>query len=307
MPEYTTPPKNQQLIQPIGLFDSDGALVTDPTISAGDFKVYTDGVDMGNMDNLPTVTPAGGVRVELILSAAEMNGDTVMVYWHDPDGAWRDGYAAIQPTGNPLSGLSTTAGMDAAHALLATPDQVNEQCDAALADYDPPTKTELDAALAGLNDVTAAEVWTNPERRCTIVGATFNAAATGDTIIAKRGDFWSFDITGGGSVVGRVGEKLYFTIKASRDDTDLEATIDISETTGLLRANGADPAQASDGSLTVLDEVAGNFHIEVEATVTALFTPGPYCYDMQVMRESGPETLFDGTFNIPADVKRGTS
>ena len=37
-------------------------------------------------------------------------------------------------------------------------DQVNAACDTALADYDPPTKAELDSGLAGLNDPTANAV-----------------------------------------------------------------------------------------------------------------------------------------------------
>lgn len=35
---------------------------------------------------------------------------------------------------------------------------INTQCDTALTDYDPPTKAELDAGLAALNDVSTAEV-----------------------------------------------------------------------------------------------------------------------------------------------------
>jgi len=37
-------------------------------------------------------------------------------------------------------------------------DQVNAACDTALADYDGPTKAEMDSGFAGLNDVSAAEV-----------------------------------------------------------------------------------------------------------------------------------------------------
>ncbi len=40
----------------------------------------------------------------------------------------------------------------------ATPSEVNVQCDQALADYDPPTKAEMDAGFAGLNDPTAAAI-----------------------------------------------------------------------------------------------------------------------------------------------------
>lgn len=44
------------------------------------------------------------------------------------------------------------------HGNLATPAQVNTECDQALADYDGPTKAEMDAAFAALNDPTAAAI-----------------------------------------------------------------------------------------------------------------------------------------------------
>ena len=37
--------------------------------------------------------------------------------------------------------------------------QVNAEVDTALADYDPPTKTEMDNAFDDLNDITVAEIW----------------------------------------------------------------------------------------------------------------------------------------------------
>lgn len=50
------------------------------------------------------------------------------------------------------------AALSGEHSTLATPAQVNAECDQALADYDGPTKTEMDAGFAGLNDPTAATI-----------------------------------------------------------------------------------------------------------------------------------------------------
>ena len=36
---------------------------------------------------------------------------------------------------------------------------INAECDTALSDYDPPTKTEMDTAFAALNDLSAADIW----------------------------------------------------------------------------------------------------------------------------------------------------
>jgi hypothetical protein len=54
----------------------------------------------------------------------------------------------------------TKAEMDAGFAALndLTAAEVNAEVDTALADYDPPTKAELDSGLAGLNDPDAATI-----------------------------------------------------------------------------------------------------------------------------------------------------
>jgi hypothetical protein len=55
-----------------------------------------------------------------------------------------------------LSGIATSAEISALNDISAA--DVNAQVDSALADYDAPTKAELDAGLAALNDVSAADV-----------------------------------------------------------------------------------------------------------------------------------------------------
>ena len=62
-----------------------------PTLAAGDFKVSIDGAAFANLASLPTVTPAAGTRVQVALSAAEMNGDNILVQCIDAAGAeWDD-------------------------------------------------------------------------------------------------------------------------------------------------------------------------------------------------------------------------
>lgn len=68
-----------------------------PTLAAGDFKVSIDGAAAANLATLPTVTPAGGVRIKVSLSAAEMNGDNICVVASDAAGAeWCDEVWNIQ-------------------------------------------------------------------------------------------------------------------------------------------------------------------------------------------------------------------
>jgi hypothetical protein len=62
-----------------------------PTLAAGDAKVSIDGGALNNLATLPVVTPAGSKIVKVDLSAAEMNGDEIIVIFSDVAGAeWQD-------------------------------------------------------------------------------------------------------------------------------------------------------------------------------------------------------------------------
>ncbi len=56
-----------------------GSFKANPTIAAGDFKISKDGGAFANLNTLPSVTPAAGVAVELLLSATEMTADYVII------------------------------------------------------------------------------------------------------------------------------------------------------------------------------------------------------------------------------------
>ena len=71
-----------------------------PTIAAGDFVESSNGAAWNNLDNLPTVEPALGEKVQIILSAAETAnagaGGRIVVKWEDvADAEWCSGYALI--------------------------------------------------------------------------------------------------------------------------------------------------------------------------------------------------------------------
>lgn len=77
------PKKNQTYTFIVQLEDSNnpGVFKANPTIAAGDVKVSTDGSARTNLANLPTVE--NGIDVKVIHSAAEMNGDRVVVEFKD--------------------------------------------------------------------------------------------------------------------------------------------------------------------------------------------------------------------------------
>lgn len=65
------------------------------TIVAGDFQRSINGAAFANLDNLPTVTPAAGKRIEFVISAAETTaagaGGEILIIASDQAGAeWQD-------------------------------------------------------------------------------------------------------------------------------------------------------------------------------------------------------------------------
>lgn len=98
------PLKNTEYIFYIVLVDSNNLneFKSNPTITAGDFQVSTDGGALNNLDTLPSVAPSGSEIVKITLSAAEMNGGKVNVIGKDAAGGeWQSVFIPIDiPTGN---------------------------------------------------------------------------------------------------------------------------------------------------------------------------------------------------------------
>ena len=64
---------------------------TNPTLATGDFKISKDGGAFANLATLPVVIPAGGKSVRVVLSAAEMDADKIMIIGSDVAGdEWLD-------------------------------------------------------------------------------------------------------------------------------------------------------------------------------------------------------------------------
>ena len=86
----------------IGLYQTADTklLQVNPTIAVGDFKVSINGGALTDMVNTPVVVPALGMRVEMVLSAAETTaagaGGHICIFWHDVlGGQWCDGSALV--------------------------------------------------------------------------------------------------------------------------------------------------------------------------------------------------------------------
>lgn len=152
----------------------------------------------------------------------------------------------------------------------------------------------------------------NPSVTISAAAAALDNVADGGKLTIHRGDYTSFQLTGLGSLVGRTGEKLFFTIKTAKDNdlTDADAIVQVTETTGAVRVNGATIASlsivASDASITVDDASTGSVTFVLKAAITKLLVSATRLYyDVQIINSAGqPQTLTSGNVRVNADVTR---
>lgn len=117
-----------------------------PTLAAGDAKVSTDGGAFANLGTLPAVTPASGKAVKVTLSAAEMNGDNVVVILSDAAGdEWTDQFHHFAPTVQQIDDLATQASVDT----------IDSNVDAILVDTGTTLQVEIDGVQADTEDIQA--------------------------------------------------------------------------------------------------------------------------------------------------------
>lgn len=133
----------------VGLWSQADAnlLQVNPTIAAGDFQISTNGGAFQNLDNLPAVTPAGGRRVLVTISAAETTaagtGGEIWVQWVDAaDDEWYVGYAIVRVHAANLDSLATATDLATVDAIV----------DAILAD------TGTDGVVLADGAITAAKI-----------------------------------------------------------------------------------------------------------------------------------------------------
>lgn len=357
MASYNPPEKNAEYICYITLYaQSDGEPLSSATIAAGDFRVTTDGNAFTDLDTTPSVAPAAGYAVKVTVSATEMNGDNILIYWKDASGAeWYGGWMLIQ---------TVAAGQQFDDLSTLTAAQVNTEADTALTDYDPPTKTELDTAMAALNDPTAAAIRAEIDSNSTqlaaivadtnelqtddvpsliaglvsaptaaqIVAALLNTAdssyITADTI--GRAIYDIMNNVASGAVAGTaagtlsatvditthatftetisgIGDltdatNIIFMIKASASDADSAALVHITYDVGLERIEGAAPAAAGNGAITILAAAAGDISLRIEAIETANLTARTGVLSIDKITATSKVPMQVGTATITAGI-----
>lgn len=98
MPSYFPATKGDEFVFGLCLTARDGSgIQSNPTLAAGDVRISKDGGAFANLATLPTVNPTSDVRVEVTLSATEMDADNIMVVFSDASGGqWGDDWVQIQ-------------------------------------------------------------------------------------------------------------------------------------------------------------------------------------------------------------------
>jgi len=102
---------------------------TNPTLdAANDFRITINGGAYDTLDNAPTVSPAGGDQVVIVVSAAETTaagvGGRIKVDWlDDADDEWYPDYACLRVHATDLDSLATAVALVIAQADLDNPSQ----------------------------------------------------------------------------------------------------------------------------------------------------------------------------------------
>ena len=256
-----------------------------PTIAVGDFQESTNGAAFNNLDNVPTVTPAAGERVQITLSVAETtaagDGGEIWVKWEDAAGAeWCSGYAVIkvhEAEAGTVTG--TTAG-----AITSTSFAADALC----------------------------AVWSCASRTLTSFGSLFSSVPSMMSTLRStdlsiyRGDTWDQTITGMGDLTAATD--IWFGIKEDPDDTDNEALVLISQSVGLERINGAAAGVPANGSITVVGAATdGVIRVQLDEVETAKLVPDKRFWDAQHLIGGVVTTPNAGRVVVTADIVRATS
>lgn len=125
-----------------------------------------------------------------------------------------------------------------------------------------------------------------------------------DDLNVRRGDTWSQQLLGLGDLTGWT--EIWFTVKSSYSDSDIEAIVAIEQTVGLVRLNGA-ATTAAWGSITVNNVVNGDLTLALEPEATSELEVTSYAYDVQAIIGGVVTTYAFGNFTVPGDVTRAIS
>lgn len=273
-----------------------GTVLTETSgyIAAAFKKFFNVQNPMGTVNSIPDAAPGGAGGLPIVGSQMDLV--------NAPNST---AITAIQ------SGLATS---DNQTTMQATLDKLNTmiEADGAVYRYTENALEEGPSGEATVSDADKTDIaqraWDGdyvPSRTITQTAEEAGAALSGTNIVFHRGDYNYFTITVG-DISART--KLWLTVKNDKRDTDAQAVIQLTEADGLTRLNGAEPDDATDGELEVLNETLGTVAIKLKADAAKeLAEVNMIPYDVQVLEETGPRTVRQALCTITADVTRAIS
>ena len=234
--------------------------------------------------------------------------DQVQVFFQDASISSRASQTSLDTIDGIVDAIVVDTGTDIPAAIAALNDLSAAEAQAAAAAAIVAADVATGAEVAALNDLSAADVWAYGTRTLTQTAAEVAAAVAGSTLTIHRGDTFTATLTGLGSLADYVS--LDFTVKSKRSDDDDSAVVRIRLNAtglgdGLLRINAAEAGTPGNGSITIDDLAAGDVTLTLAADETEGLTPHVgYFYDIQMITATAVETLTAGTCNVTADVTR---
>jgi len=296
------------------------------TLAAVDSE-HSDGgfieIDATNMPgvyrlDLPDAVCATGVNSAVVMLKGAANMAPVLLEIQlasvDVNDAVRAGISALPNAAADAAGglpISNAGGLD-------MDAQIGTDIDAILEDTGTTLDTVVDTILADMADVTdittplavidvildAIKAKTDLLNTGTAVNIT--SSVDGSEITGYIGATIEFALTGLGNI--STYTKLYVTVKRDLADADSASIIQLEKTAGLVYINGATATTATNGTLTVDDEVAGNITGVLKPVESVKLSSGRYQYDVKGITAAGKAVIISTSeFTLADAVTKATT
>lgn len=163
-----------------------------------------------------------------------------------------------------------------------------------------PTQTDIQSLVDAIDNLPTA-IYDELSR---IPAVSFSLPQAGE-VSAQAGDTVSFQLTNLGDLSS--ARKIYLTVKQRKTDTDANSILQVEQSEG-LRVIMAQAGTAANASLTVLDAVAGNIHVRLEAPESVKIPQATYYFDVKIV-ETDDEvyTLTQGEITFYYDITKAVT
>lgn len=184
------------------------------------------------------------------------------------------------------------AGLTAIPWNAAWDAEVQSEATDALNAYDPPTKAEMLAAIAGI-DVTVA------------MSATTAAAVASGSLAIRTYHTFSQSITSTSTAALNTATKVWLAVKSRTSDADSASQVFIEAAGGLTVLAGAAYTTTAHGTLVVTGSSgAWVITLGMDEVATGLLTAGSYVAEVKALVGANTVAVWDGTAVVSAGIVR---